>query len=588
MVLVVLLLTIFALVRELASPDLIMLSALAALMGLGAVTVEAGLSGFAEPAVLTIGSLFVFATVVQRTGALDRVLDGMRPRSNSIGPALARIMLPASAFSSVTNNTPLVALLVPQVERWCRRVGLAPSKLLLPLSYATILGGMSTLIGTSTNLVVSGLLAQSSVDGRGLGFFDLAWIGVPAALVGFLYMRFLGHRLLPEKADAAVLAEESLRSYHFELVVPAESELVGKSVGESGLRQLRDAFLGHIVRRATLVGPVAPGLCLESGDVLAFTGDADAMHELIERTDLERPLRSAEGTAETRHLPLFEAVVSANSSLQGSSLKKVNFRERFQAVVIGIHRAGRRLEGPLGRVALETGDLLLLEAQEGFARNWNGSSEFYMVAPLARPERRRSRGGPWVLALFVAFVVTVATGLLSVTVASFAAALLAVFIGRLSPHDARRALDLSVLLVLAAAFGIAAAMRETGLDAFLAAQLLEWTGAVAPVLGALGVLALIYLVTNLLTEILTNNVAAVMVFPIGLQMASQLHVEPRACAVVTAIAASASFATPIGYQTNLMVLGPGGYSFRDYLHVGLPLNAIIFLLTLALVYVFWL
>jgi len=427
--------------------------------------------------------------------------------------------------------------------------------------------------------------------------FELAWIGVPAAICGFVYFLVIGQRLLPKRADHARAATENLRSYQFELRIPEGSSLDRRTVEAAGLRQLEGAFLAHIIRDGQLFGPVAPNLVLQAGDLLAFSGSADALDGLLRDHELARVVdpvgeendgsRLNGAEADSPHLPLFEAVVSANSVLHGRSLKEVDFRERFQAVVIGIHRSGRRLAGPLGRIPLETGDLLLLEAPAGFARDWVGSGEFYLVAPIERSEPVDSRRGPWIFGLFFVTVLCAAMGWLPLSVVAFGAAVAAVFLGRLSPREARRSLDLSVLFVIAGAFGISAAMSETKLDEFLAAQLNYLNEAVAPLAGPIGTLAVLYIVTNLLTEILTNNVAAVMVFPIGLEVATRMNLEPRACAIVIAVAASASFATPIGYQTNLMVMGPGGYRFRDYLRVGLPLNVLVMLLTLCIVRALW-
>lgn len=585
----VLLAVVFLLVAEVGTPDQVMLGGLVVLLLTGVVEPSAGLAGFSDPAVLTVGALFAVAAAVNHTGALAFLGWIMRPRSSRTVPALARVMLPASFLSGFLNNTPIVAFLTPPVQRWARAASLPASRLLIPLSYATILGGMCTVIGTSTNLVVSSQLEKHGL--AGFSMFELSWVGVPAAGVGFLYFVLVGHRLLPRRADYTEEARGpgGRRSYQFDLSVPDDSPLVGRSIEKAGLRALQGAFLAHILRRGELFGPVAPSQLLEAGDILTFYGDTGVMHRLLDGGGLARPDALPERSAieepdggEPR-LPLYEAVVSAESSLVGRTLKDSDFRERFQAVVLGIHRLGRRVTGPVGLTPIEPGDLLLVEARPHFAQRWTHQGEFYLVASLERPGARAThRAGP-VLAILVALMATVALDWLPVVVAAVGAAFAVVLTGALPIDRARRAVDLSVLLVIASAFGIGRAVQSTGLADCMAGTVVD----VSAGMGLVGALAVVYLFTNIITEFLTNNVAAVLVVPVALAVGDRLGVDPRVFAVTVAIAASASFATPVGYQTNLLVMGPGGYRFGDYLRVGLPLNLLVFAVALAVVPRIW-
>jgi len=589
--LAVLLAALVMLVREMASPDLILLGGLAVLLVAGVFESPSdALVGFSSKAVLTIGSLFVVASAARKTGAFRFAFDWMRPRSGRLAAFLARVMLPVSGLSAFVNNTPLVAILVPTIQEWGRKVKIPPSKVLMPLSYAAILGGMSTLIGTSTNLAVSAALEQRGSEP--LSMFELAWIGVPASILGYVYFATIGHRLLPVRSDPTTIAHGDVRSYQFELRVSVGSSLAGRSVERAGLRHLEGAFLSHVIRGREMIAPVRPDLVLEPSDLLAFSGSTEIMDRLLAGGGLERvvepvDLENGNGAPPSPDLPLFEVVVAAESSLVGKSLQQVGFREQFQAVVLGIHRRGAKVEGPLGRSAIHRGDVLLIESADDFAARWQGSDEFYFVASHGRKEGPTSERAPWVFAVFAAMVLTVSLGWLPVVSAALCAAILVVFVAGMSPTEARQSIDLSILLVIAAAFGIGEAIQASKLDQALGQELVAWVSG----MGALGVLAGIYLLTNLLTEILTNNVAAVIVFPIGLAAASgiaELGDDPRSVAVVVAVAASASFASPVGYQTNLMVMGPGGYRFTDYLRVGLPLNLLIMALTLTVVSWIWL
>jgi len=581
----VMLLTLVALIREFAPPAQVLLAAMVILMVIGVVDPATALSGFSNSAMLTVGALFVVAGAVRKTGALSFLGRLMMPRSATMVPALARIMLPSSFLSSFLNNTPIVAFLTPMVQGWARQSSILPSKLLMPLSFATILGGTATLIGTSTNLLVSNLLAEES--GRGLAMFELAWVGVPAAAVGFLYFATVGHRLLPEVDDQTEEARpRGSRSYQFDLRVPDDSELVGRTIEQAGLRHLEDAFLAHLRRDREVLGPVRPSQRLDAGDILTFFGQSSRMDRLLQEGKLARVIElndDKDDNGEVPHLPLYEAVVSPESTLVGRSLKDSEFRQRFQGVVLGIHRRGQRVMGSIGRSPIEPGDLLLIEAGESFEDRWSASGEFYLVAPLERPTPREPLKARRVLAVLAAMIVCVTAGWLPMVSAAFGAAMLVVLLGALSPGDARRSLDLSVLVVIACALGLGSAIQQTGLAGFFAEALMRITHG----LDLFWVLLVLYVCTNILTEVLTNSVAAVLVFPVGMAVAANLGLDPRVIAVVIAIAASASFATPIGYQTNLMVMAPGGYRYVDYVRVGLPLNVIMLVLTLTVVPRIW-
>lgn len=585
--LLVLAASVAALIWEIAAADQVLLAALVILVAAGVVPAGEAFDGFASPPVVALAALFVVAASMRKTGALAFVYRLMMPRASRARPSMARLMLPVAALSAFVPNTPLVAVLAPLVQKWARDCGVAASKLLLPLSYAALLGGTCTLLGTSTNLVVTGLLeaygrTQAPVV-PGLGMFELALVGVPATLAGCAYMAWFGQRLLPEREDQTEISQRRFRTYQFELRVAEGSPLVDRTVEKAGLRRLRNAFLAHIVRRDDVIGPVGPTQRLEAGDVLTFIGSSDVLDELLRTQQLTRVVDPVGQEGEAKHLPLFEAVISARSNLVGLSLKQAGFRDHYQAVVLGIHRQGRRIGGPLGECALEAGDLLLLEAQPNFQALWADSGEFYLVAPLERDEQPLSRRAPAVLAVFLAMLVTVSGGWVPLHVAAVAAALLVTLAGGISAADARRSIDLSVMLVLGAAVGIGVGVEKSGLAGLVAGELVSLG---AP-LGLLGALAMVYLATNVLTEFLSNVVAASLVFPLGMATAAAAGVDPRGFAVVIAIAASAGFSLPMGYQTHLMVMGPGGYRVRDFAKVGLPLNVVILALTVAVVYAVW-
>ncbi|MGA7617533.1 MAG: SLC13 family permease [Thermoanaerobaculia bacterium] len=568
------------LVLEIAPPDLVMLAGLVILALTGVVTPRDALAGFSNQALLAVAGLFIVAGAVRNSGTLAYVDRLLTPTSGGLRAAIFRVMASSAILSSVMNNTPIVAILAPTVQDRASRAGIAPSKLLIPLAYATTMGGMITLIGTSTNLVVSGLLVANGM--APLSLFSLTPVGVAIAVGGILYFLLIGHRLLPDRVDQRRSTRAEWRAYHFELKVPAISPISGLTIEEAGLRSLRGAFLAHIHRGGERINIVGPQQQLHGEDVLGFVGNPQHVDELLQSGALTRVVTPPSDEPD-ESLPLFEAVVAAHSPLVGHSLKEIEFRERYQGVVLGIQREGRALEGLLGRADLQAGDLLLVEARPSFEQRAMSSGDFYLVAPLERNGLRATRRAPAVLITLLAMVAAIATGVVPLTIAVFAGALIMIAIRGISGTDARRSLDLSVLITIAAGFGVARALETSGLADAIAKLLVHGVSAWGPI----AVLAAVYVATVILTEILTNNAAAVLVFPIAVSAAAAVGADARPFALAVAIAASAGFALPIGYQTYMMVLGPGGYRFRDFLKVGLPLDFIAAAIAIPLIAALW-
>ena len=588
-----------ALMADVGRPDLVLLSGLSVLLVSGVVSPDQAFAGFSNAAVLTVGALYVVAGGVQHTDALstlDRVLFADTTR---LGPVLARFMVPTSVLSGLLNNTPIVAMLTPRLQEWADAQNIPASKLMIPLSYAAITGGMMTLIGTSTNLIVAGLMEAEGYEP--LSLFDVTWVGVPAALVVIAYFVLGGHRLLPDRGASAPAAEQQLGQNMFEVTVTAPSPVVGQTVAEAGLRDLGDAYLTH-VRRGTEVLQGRPDRSLEQGDVLAFNGSLAARERLLARPGLTRTLPHPDGAhddpARYETLPLYEAVIAESSNLVGTTLGEANFREQYQGVVLGIQRQDEPVTSPVGTTELQAGDLLIVEAPDDFEKRWSSGSreEFYLVAPRNGQARQaaategddegadRSGRAPIALGLTGAMVLAAATGLAPIVTAAFLAALLMILAGCIRPAEAQRALNVQVLVVIAAALGIGKAIETTGLATAAAQGVLS----VAEPFGPVVVLVALYLLTNLLTEIITNNAAAVLMLPIAMAAASSLGAPPVAFGVLVAVAASASFLTPIGYQTNLMVMAPGGYRFSDYARVGWPVTLLVMGTSVGIISLVWL
>lgn len=579
-----------ALVRTIAPPDVVVLGTLGLLLLAGVLTPMEAFAGFANPAVLIIGSLFVVAAGIERTRALavlDRMLrpSGNRGAKESTPTVLGRMMPLTMGLSAFLNNTPVVAMLIPQVQEWARRYDLAPSRLLIPLSYAAILGGMLTLVGTSTNVIVHGLLLAEGLPG--FRMFDFAWIGLPAAVLVLVYFLLIGWRTLPNRQGGRERLGQQLRDYHFDVRVSLASPFAGQTVEEAGLRTLGDAYLVHL-RRGDRVVAASPDEVIEPRDVLTFVGATTLLEDLLQRPGLERTIEAVdigESLRPVMDLVLYEAVVASRSGLVGETLRDADFRERFGGVVLAIQRQGEALGGSLGRTPLRAGDLLLIEARPGFDdRHGRSREDFALIVPVERRMARASRRAAVALVLLVGMVVVAALGVVPLATAAFSAALAMVLLGCLSASHARRSIDFSVLLVIAAALGLGRAVEVTGLAAWAASGVTS----VAAETGPIGALLLLYVVTNILTEAISNSAAAVLMFPVALTVAGNLGLDPKGFALTITIAAAASFLTPIGYQTNLMVMGPGGYRYTDFTRVGLPVTLIVLAVTVTVVSMVWL
>lgn len=562
---------IAALLCDLLAPDLVFLAMLAVLLASGVLSSQEALAGFANPEVIAIGALFVVAGALQHTGALGFVASSLLGRTGDGRRALLRLMLPVAAISAFLNNTPIVAMFTPVVLEWARRQQLSPSRFLIPLSYATILGGTCTLIGTSTNLVVNGLMIRAGMSG--MTFFELGAVGLPCALVGLCFIATIGRRLLPDRKGLLESLEEHQREYLAEMEVTAECPLAGHSIEKAGLRHLPGLFLIRIERAQEVIAPVAPEERLQVGDRLVFTGVVSTIVDLQRIRGLV-PVGDQPGGREKRLVGnnLSEAVVSEDSPLIGRTIRDANFRTHYGAAVVAVHRRGKRLHGKIGDIVLRAGDTLLLEATPGFARAYRYAPDFYLVSevPDSTPPRYQ-KAVPALLILFV-LVVIVATGVLPMVTAALLAASAVVLSGCLSVGETRNVVDMSILILIAAAFGVSKALERTGAAGVIASVLVGWGAS----LGSLGILAMVYLATLLATELLSNAAAAALMFPIAMEAAQQFGIDARPLAIAVTIAASAAFASPLGYQTHLMVYGPGGYRFSDFVKIGLPLNLVIF------------
>jgi len=574
--LVVVAIMIVVLVADRLSPVIVLGGALVTLLFAGVIEADVALSGFSSTAPATVAALYIMAGAATATGLLAGVVDRVLDRSRSVGP-LAAV---TAALSAIIPNTPLIAMFAPQVVRWADKNSADVSKYLMPMSFASILGGVVTVIGTSTNLVVSDLLEASGE--QPLGVFEVTVIGLPIAVVGVFVLSTLGTRLLPSREGDQRSVRAEARQFQIAMAVESSGPVVGRTVEAAGLRNLPGVYLSFVERSRSdgevSAIPATPDTVIEAGDVCCFVGDVDRVVDLHEIPGLRSTEATHIGLSDGVGTRVHEAVVSPASSLVGQSLRAAEFRGRFGGAVMAIHRADERLVGQLGRIDLRAGDVLLVLADNDFELRWRGHSDFSLVAALDGSTPLRRRQAPFVAMILTAFVLASTTGLLTLFEAALGAAIGVVFVGALSLGEARRAIDLNVIMTMAVAISLGGAIQASGL-ANQAASIIQRVD----FFGDRGLVLVTVLITIALSELLTNTAAAALMIPVVLSVASDLGVEPRLLAMSVLFAASCSFLSPIGYQTNLMVAGLGGYRFTDFSRVGAPLtiSAVIIVTVLA-------
>ncbi|WP_332696050.1 SLC13 family permease [Halalkalibacter lacteus] len=574
---------LICLIKEIARPDFIVFCALAVLLLTGILSPADALRGFSNEGMLTVALLFIVAGAVKQTGMLNHIVTRSMGTGKSHRKSLVQMMIPVSTLSAFLNNTPIVVMFTPVIRKWCKERNISPSKFLIPLSYATIFGGTLTLIGTSTNLVIHGFMLENGMGG--FSMFQLAIVSLPAGLLGILYMVTIGYKLLPDRKTSEESFEESSREYLSEALVEPNSPLIGKTIEKAGLRNLQGLYLIELIRNGDRTAPVPSFIKLKENDRLIFTGLLSTIVELqnIKGLRVETGTNLKLESLQNGSASLVEAVVSHQSLLIQQTVKESKFRSKYDAGIVAVHRNDERINNKVGDIKLKAGDTLLLLANKDFVNRWSNSRDFYLLSPIEDPEIVDPKKSIIAITTLIVMILLAAFSIIPM----FKAAVLAVvtlFVTKtVSFESARKYIQFDVLLLIACAIGVGIALEQTGAATLIANHFVQITKGA----GVIGAIIAVYFLTTLFTEIITNNAAAVLMFPISLAISNQLEVDPMAFFVTIAIAASASFATPIGYQANLIVYGPGGYRFSDYLKIGIPLNILYLVVTVVIVYFVW-
>ncbi len=538
--------------------------AMLSLTSLGIISPDEMISGFSNSQIATVVLLLIIGNVINQTTIIPALFDRIFKYARSYRSFMSQMMLTVGGASAFMNNTPLVAMLIPYLYNWGKKNNISPSKLLIPLSYATIAGGMITVIGTSTNLIVNGLLEDD--HHQPFSLFAFAPIGIVATLVVWLYMVLIGNKLLPDKKDPMQVTIEESKTFLAEVVIQKDSPLHGSTLLES-IQFFQKIQLLTLHVGDKVVSPVEPDQILHYGNRILLKGNRDAINKLLTGTaGVKIPQMSAYDP--DQDLDLLEIVVSYNSSLANKTLKETQFRSVYGGNIVAIHREKEHILTDVNEAVISPGDVLMVLAGPDSMNKLQGTADFHIISKVSQ-DRRIGGWKSWAVGGSFLLVLALNTaGLLNLfTLCLWLAGFF--YLLKVTNFNAiQRALDVDLILVLAFSIGLGKAIKNSGLAETIALTMNDWFGQ----FGIVGTLVGLYLMTNILTGFISNAAAATIAYPISIATALifDMNVAPFVMAVT--FAASLDFSTPIGYQTNLMVYGPGGYKFTDYLRVGIPLN----------------
>ncbi len=571
LVFIVIAFILISLYFELLGPAFTFVLGIMFLAVFGVLTPTEVLSGFANEQIAVVLLLLLISELIRKTGVVEVIFDRIFRNARTYKGFLSRMSILIAFFSAFLNNTPLVAVMMPYVNSWCRKSNISPSKFLMPLSFAAILGGCATLIGTSTNLIVNGLVVDQTVLDRQLeplGIFDFTIIGFPMIILGVLYLILFSDKILPSKAYPLSEYASKSREYTVEARVKEKSHLIGKTIEEGNLYNLPGFYLVEIVREKSRIRVITSDLVLEKDDILVFAGDTAHIASLIE-SNSGLVMQEVGMLRKKKRTEVIEIIVSQNSTLINKSVGEINFRSKYGAAIIAVHRNGEKISGKLSDVELKAGDVLLLFAGEDFFSRTGDTGDFYFMSKVRDFVKFETYklvilvGGLLVAILLSALkIVTLFNGLMVVVLA-------AIVVQIANAKEIPKMVDYNLAIIIALSLALGIAMDKTGAADLIANTLIN---AFIP-LGTFGILFGIYLITAVLAAYITTKAAVAIIFPIALTTANNLGLaDPTPFILLVAFASAANFMTPIGFQTNLMVFGPGGYSFKDFFRAGLPLT----------------
>ena len=582
---ILLVLVFVAFIKEWFSPDLVAMGAFVLLLAIGVLDEKSALAVFSNPAPIIVSCMFVLSAALERTGTIEALGEWFEKLAGKKElRVLLVLMLIVAVLSAFVNNTPVVVVFMPIVLALARKHDLIASRFLIPLSYAAIVGGTCTIIGTSTNLVASGIAKESGLDE--FGMFEVSKLGIVFVIVTFIYMLLIGRKLLPDRVTLSTLFDSSAgKEFLTSVIISEESELIGKKISETSLSKIRDFRILEVSRSGKKINSPLKDIIFNSGDQLLVKSRVSGVVDVGGNSGIELGFEGGLGLQElqTESAVLIEGVIGPGSSLVGRSIKELNFREKYDVIILALHRRGVNLRDKFEDVRLAFGDTILVEGAPDKINALSQERDFINLSQSNCRPLRRSKV-PFAVGALLLFMVLAAFKVAPLIVLALGAALLTLFSRCLEPSEAYEAIDWKVIFMIFGMLGLGTALQKVQVIQILADSLTGW----ALVLKNIYVLiALIYLVTAILTELISNNAVAALLTPVAISVAQAMDLDARPLVVAVMFAASASFSTPIGYQTNTYIYGAGGYKFTDFTRVGIPLTIILWVVSVVLIPVMW-
>jgi len=550
------------------------------LVVVGAISPTEALNGFANEQLAVIVILLIISDILRSSSVINIVFRRVLGKEKKLSSFKLGMMTIVASLSAFFNNTPLVAMMMPYVSSWSKENKISSTKLLIPLSYAAILGGCVTLIGTSTNLIVNGLAVDAGFES--LSIFEFTWVGLPMLIIGIVYLYMFGEKLLPKTEIENIDTLIETREFLVEAMVKKQSKLIGVSVENAGFRNLKNLYLVEIIRQNRSITPVSPEFTIEQEDVLIFAGETNSLEE-FNKNELGLTLPRVVERMMDKKSSVNEVVIAFNSSLIGEKVKESDFRARYDAAIVAIHRNGERLSGKIGDIELKAGDVLLVFSGSDFLSRTKNNRAFYVLSHTEEPVKDNiAKVGLVFCGLILAIVISAVTSV-SLLICLSVVLLLGILLDIMPLNEIRKGLDFDLIMLIAFGLAFGKAMINSGASKYIAEMFLLFNQYLSPIF----FLMLIFLVTNILAAYITNKAAVAIMFPISISIAFELGLNAVPFILIVSFGAAANFITPMGYQTNLMVYGSGGYKFKDFMKIGWPLTLIYMLVSaviLSLVY----
>ncbi len=535
-------------------------------------SIEEVLEGFSNETLIVILLLVSIGEILRKSNILEILFDFFFKGAKTYKGFLGRMIFVIGGFSAFLNNTPIVALMMPYGAIWSKRNEISVSKFLIPISYIAILGGSSTLIGSSTNLMVNSLISENNSDLPLLGLFDFAFIGFTMLILGGLYLLLFAYKLLPSKIESSKVISKNIPEYLIEAKVTKESLFIDKTIAVAGLRNLNDLYLVKIIRGNKEFTSVPPSFILKIDDTVVFAGDTGKIASLVNNKNLEL---YKDKTKSFKNSELVELVVSHNSYLEGNTVKEIRFRSEFDAAIIAIRRGNKKLEGKIGSIELKAGDVLLVLSGEDFENKAIHTSDFYVISKKSRLSVLSPFASKFILSGTVIAILLSAFGMVSLFTSLLLLFTLLLAFKLVDKKEVYHSIDLKLGVIIALALALGKAMKKSGLSEEIAEILFDTSRN----FGDAGLYVVLFVVTTFLAAYVTGKAAIAIMVPVGISLAGVTSLDYIPIILTIAFAASANFMTPHGYQTNLMVFQSGDYSYRDFMKIGLPLTLLYMVVT---------